>query len=894
VNNDRVSLINVEDEMRESYLAYAMSVIASRALPDVRDGLKPVQRRILYAMRDMGMTPDKQHRKSAGVIGEVLKNYHPHGDSSVYDALVRMAQDFTLRYPLIDGHGNFGSIDPDPPAAYRYTEARLARPAMDMLADIDKETVDFVPNFDNQGTEPVVLPARLPQLLINGSSGIAVGMATNIPPHNIGEICDAIVKVIEYSAGDAVGAGASRANAAPLAADDDASPSGSETLAGPDAGLWREILDIVKGPDFPTGGILMGREAIRTAYLTGRGSVPLRGKAEIIEEDGKTKILITEVPFQVSVNRILEAISDAHEEKRILGISRLDNESNRHGMRIVVQLSRSATPNVVLNQLYKQTPLQSSFAFNMLALVPATRSDGSPYVLAGSTQTQLEPKVLSLLDILRYFIEHRKDVIKRRTQYELGRARTRAHLLLGFLVALDNIDRVITIIRESDTVETAREHLISEPFALSDAFRRMARTTIDDDFRLSAEQAAAIVDMRLRTLVGLERQKIEDEHSELVTLIAQLEELLASDKMILDVVKTETLDVRKRFGDARKTPVEALEGELSIEDIIADTDVVITSTVGGYVKRVSVDTFRQQNRGGRGVVGIANLKKEDVVANFFVATTHQHVLFFTNKGRAYRLRAYEIPDSTRQARGTALVNLLTLPPGESVTAVFPIRDFEGDNNLVMVTRQGVIKKTKLEEFSNVRRNGLNAIGLDDADELLAVDLSDGTRDIILATHDGMAVHFNEKDVRPMGRNARGVRAITLAPGDTVVAMDVVEDDRREVLIVTSQAYGKRTPIDDYRHTSRGGKGVKAFSKRKEIGYVVDQILVRSDDELLLITSGNQVIRIPVDQIRRAGRSTMGVRLQRLGEGDEVIAIANLGQVSKRVADITGEEPVTPG
>jgi DNA gyrase subunit A len=899
VNNDRVSLINVEDEMRESYLSYAMSVIASRALPDVRDGLKPVQRRILYAMRDMGMTPDKQHRKSAGVIGEVLKNYHPHGDSSVYDALVRMAQDFTLRYPLIDGHGNFGSIDPDPPAAYRYTEARLARPAMDMLVDIDKETVDFVPNFDSQGTEPVVLPARLPQLLINGSSGIAVGMATNIPPHNIGEICDAIVKVIDHSTTDAAHA-AEMVDRSPVLAEPPASgdealrAAGAVNLSGPDAELWRELLEIVKGPDFPTGGILMGREAIRTAYLTGRGSVPLRGRAEIIEEDGKTKILITEVPFQVSVNRILEAISDAHEEKRILGITRLDNESNRHGMRIVVQLSRSATPNVVLNQLYKQTPLQSSFAFNMLALVPAMRADGSPYVLAGSTQTQLEPKVLSLLDILRYFIEHRKEVVTRRTRYELGRARTRAHLLLGFLVALDNIDRVITIIRESDTVDTAREHLIAEPFALSDAFRRMARTTIDDNFRLSAEQAAAIVDMRLRTLVGLERKKIEDEHTELVTLIAQLEELLASEKMILEVVKTETLDVRKRFGDARKTPVEALEGELSIEDIIADTDVVITSTVGGYIKRVSVDTFRQQNRGGRGVVGIANLKKEDVVANFFVATTHQHVLFFTNKGRAYRLRAYEIPDSTRQSRGTALVNLLTLPPGESVTAVFPITDFDGDNYLVMVTRQGVIKKTKLEEFSNVRRNGLNAIGLDDADELLGVDLSNGSRDIILATHDGMAVHFNETDVRPMGRNARGVRGITLAPGDTVVAMDVVEDDRREVLIVTSQAYGKRTPIDDYRHTSRGGKGVKAFAKEKEIGYVVDQILVRSDDELLLITSGNQVIRIPVDQIRRAGRSTKGVRLQRLAEGDEVIAIANLGQVSKRVADITGEEPVTPG
>ncbi|GAC1419587.1 MAG: DNA gyrase subunit A [Candidatus Velthaea sp.] len=856
MNNERISLIPVEDEMRESYLSYAMSVIASRALPDVRDGLKPVQRRILFAMREMGMTPDKQHRKSAGVIGEVLKTLHPHGDSSVYDALVRMAQDFTLRYPLIDGHGNFGSIDPDPPAAYRYTEARLARPALDMLVDIDKETVDFVPNFDNQGEEPVVLPAKLPQLLINGSSGIAVGMATNIPPHNVTEICNAIIALIDNAD----------------ATDDD-------------------IIDIVQGPDFPTGGILMGKEAIRQAYKTGRGSVALRGKAEIIEEKGKYKIVISEVPFQVSVNRILEAITDAHQEKRILGISRLDNESNRHGMRIVVELQRSATPNVVLNQLYKQTPLQSSFAFNMLALVPAKRDDGKPIGLPGAP-IPLEPKVLSLKNFLEHFITHRKEVVTRRTQYELRKAQERAHLLLGFLIALDNIDRVITIIRQSDTVEQAREALMNEPFALTDAFRRMARIEETGEYRIDLVQASAIVDMRLRTLVGLERQKLQNEHEELMKLIADYIDILDKPARVLAIVKTETLDIQKRHGDERKTPVEALEGELSIEDIIADTEVVVTSTVGGYIKRVSVDTFRQQNRGGRGVVGISNLKKEDVVQNFFVATTHQHILFFTNKGRAYRLRAYEIPDTTRQARGTALVNLLTLPPGEIVTAVFPIRDFEGDNNLVMVTRRGVIKKTKLDEFSNVRRSGLNAIGLDDDDELLGVDLSDGTRDIILATHDGMAVHFNEKDVRPMGRNARGVRAITLAPGDSVVAMDVVEDDRREVLIVTSHAFGKRTPIDDYRHTSRGGKGVKAFAKEKEIGHVVDQILVRPDDELLMMTSGNQVIRIAVDQIRRAGRSTKGVRLQRLAEGDEVIAIANLGQVSKRVADITGEE-VTP-
>ena len=863
MNNDsRMSAVAVEDEMRESYLSYAMSVIASRALPDVRDGLKPVQRRILYAMREMGMDHTKQHRKCAGVIGEVLKSYHPHGDSSVYDALVRMAQDFSLRYPLVDGHGNFGSIDPDPPAAYRYTEARLARIAAEMLADIDKETVDFVPNFDNQTEEPVVLPARLPQLLVNGSSGIAVGMATNIPPHNVGEICDAVAYLIEQD-----GTGAS----------DDQLDDG--------------LLERVHGPDFPTGGILLGREAIRQAYKTGRGSVALRGKAEIVEEKGRFRIVISEVPFQVSVNRILQAITDAHEEKQITGITALHNESNRKGMRIVVELHRNATPQVVLNQLYKQTPLQASFAFNMLALVPHRDAGGSMRQTTGAS-TPLEPQVMGLRALLQHFIAHRKDVVTRRATFDLRKARERAHLVEGFRVALDHIDRVIAIIRESDTVETARAALQAEPFALAEAFARMSGNAATDDFHFSELQAAAIVDMRLRTLVGLERQKLEDEHTQLRATIADLEDLLAKPARVLAVVKDETLELRKRFADERRTPVEALEGELAIEDIIADTDVVVTATVGGYIKRVSVDTFRAQNRGGRGVIGIANLKKEDVVRNFFMATTHQYVLFFTNKGRAFRLRAYEIPDSTRQARGTALVNLLTLPPGEVVTAVFPVRAFDTDEYLVMVTRKGVIKKTRLAEFENVRRNGLIAIGLDEGDELLAVDLSDGNRDILLATHDGMAVHFSETDVRAMGRPARGVKAITLTGGDEVVAMDVVEDGRNEVLIVTSQAFGKRTPIDEYRHTSRGGKGVKAFAKEKEIGHVVDQILVAPEDELLMITSANQVIRIAVNQIRRAGRSTKGVRLQRLAEGDEVIAITNLGQQTKRVADITGEEPVS--
>ena len=827
-NNDIISQINVEDEMRESYLSYAMSVIASRALPDVRDGLKPVQRRILFAMREMGMDPSKQHRKCAGIIGEVLKSYHPHGDSSVYDALVRMAQDFTLRYPLVDGHGNFGSIDPDSPAAYRYTEARLARPALELLADIDKETVPFVANFDNQGTEPSVLPGRLPQLLLNGSSGIAVGMATNIPPHNLNEIADAIAAVVDD----------------PMIGDDD-------------------LANIVTGPDFPTGGIIVGQETIREAYRTGRGSITMRGKAEIIEEKGRHKIVITEIPYQVYKSRIVEAIAEAHAEKRIQGIARLDDLTNRKGMKVVVELQKSATPNVVLNQLYKHTPLQTSFGFNMLALVPVgePRADGS---------VALEPQVLSLKQLLEHYIAHRKDVITKRTQYDLRKAQERAHLLEGYRIALDNIDEVIEIVRGSQTTEEARTRL-QERFALSDV------------------QANAIVDMRLRTLVGLERQKIEDEYQQLIKTIAELEDILRSPRRIAGIVKTEILDVKKKHGDERRTEIIPAENEFSMEALIPNTEVVVTYTVGGYIKRVSVDTFKTQNRGGRGVIGISNLKKEDVVRNFFITKTHDHVLFFTNKGRAYRLRGFEIPDTTRQARGTALVNLLTLPPGEYVTAVFPVTSFEGEFYMVMVTKNGVIKKTKLEEFSNVRRNGLNAINLDENDELLAVDLSNGTRDIILGTVEGMAVHFNEKDVRPMGRNARGVKAMTLEKKDSIVAMDVIEDERREVLLVTTKAFGKRTPIDDYRHTSRGGKGVKAFAKeREDIGRVVEQILVAPDDEILMITSSNQVIRLRVSEIRKAGRSTKGVRLQRLSEGDEVIAITNLGQQASQITGITGE------
>ena len=822
--------------MRESYLSYAMSVIASRALPDVRDGLKPVQRRILYAMREMNMTPDKQHRKCAGVIGEVLKSYHPHGDSSVYDALVRLAQDFTLRYPLIDGHGNFGSIDGDPPAAYRYTEARLARISLEMLADIDKDTVDFVPNFDNQGTEPVVLPGRLPQLLVNGSSGIAVGMATNIPPHNVGEISDAIAFMV-----------------------DNATESEEFVENG--------LLDIVHGPDFPTGGTVLGREVIRNAYRTGRGSVAMRGRAEIVEDGSRTKIVISEVPFQVTTERLKIAIVEAYNEKTIAGISNVTDETNRKtGIRIVIDLQRSASPNVVLNQLYKHTPLQSTFGFNMLALVPV------PTSIEGAIP-KLEPQVLGLRAMLAHFIAHRSEVITRRTKYDLAKAEARVHILEGFRIALDNIDEVIRIIRESPSTDVARESLMTH-------------------FALSVLQANAILDMRLRTLTGLERQKIEDEYNELLALIADLKDILAKPERIRAIIKSDALDIKKRFGDERRTQLLAAEDELNILDVIPDAPVVITSTLGGYVKRVSVDTFRAQNRGGRGVTGISNLKREDVVQNFFMATTHQYVLFFTNKGRAYRLRAYEVPDSTRQSRGTALVNLLTLPPGESVSAVFPITNFEDAKYLVMVTRRGVIKKTMLSEFANVRRSGLNAISLDEGDELLAVDLSSGERNIILATREGMATQFSETDVRSMGRNARGVRAITLAEDDLVVAMDVEETERREVFIVTSSGFGKRTPLDEYRHIGRGGKGVKAFAKDKGIGVVVDQMLVKPEDDVLLITSANQVIRLNVaEQVRKVGRGAKGVRLVKLEDGAEVIAVTNLGEQSKQIESITGEPPV---
>ena len=803
--SDRVLTVNVEDEMRTSYLDYAMSVIVARALPDVRDGLKPVHRRILYAMAQLGLSPDKPHRKSAGTVGEVLKNYHPHGDVSVYDALVRMAQDFSLRYPLINGHGNFGSIDGDPPAAMRYTESRLGPMALEMLADIDRETVDFVPNYDSSTREPALLPARLPNLLVNGSSGIAVGMATNIPPHNLTEICDAAIALIEDKDLD----------------DDD-------------------LLKIVTGPDFPTGALILGREGIRQSYLTGRGSITLRSKHDFEEmRGGRQAIIISEIPFQINKSRLLESIAEMVANKKTAGIADLRDESDRKGMRIVIELRRDVSAQLVLNQLYKHTPLQASFGVNNVALV-----DG-------------QPRTLTLREMVQEYVKHRKVVVTRRAQYDLRKAKERAHILEGYRIALEHLDAVIKLIRASQTTEEARAGLMKK-------------------FELTEIQANAILDLRLQRLVALERQKIEDEYIQLLKTIAGLEELLRSERRIYAAVKEEINVLKKRFGDKRRTQIVEAEGEFAIEDLIPDQPVVITATAGGYIKRQNVDTFRAQNRGGRGISGLA-LKKEDVVRFLFSATTHQHVLFFSNRGRVYRLRAHEIPDASRQARGTNLVNLLTLPPGETITAVMPVRKLKTEEFLVMVTKKGFIKKTTLTEFGNVRRSGLIAIVLMPGDELLSVALTNGKAELLLATTGGYAIRFDESKVRPMGRASRGVRAVKLGSRDFVRAMDVVSKDRREVLVITTKGYGKRTKIDQYRKTNRGGKGVKAFQKSAKNGEIVEQLLVKPDDEIMLISSKGVVIRTKVFQIRETGRAAQGVRVMKLDEGDVVTGAANVGQ-----------------
>jgi DNA gyrase subunit A len=818
LTDGKIVPIVLEKEMKQSFLAYAMSVIVDRALPDVRDGLKPVHRRILYGMYESGTTPDKPYRKSARIVGDVMGRYHPHGDAAIYDSMVRMAQDFSYRHMLVDGHGNFGSVDGDPPAAMRYTEVRMAKLSMEMLADIDKKTVDFKPNFDESMEEPVVLPSRFPNLLVNGSAGIAVGMATNIPPHNLGEVIDGAVLLID-------------------------NPEAEE----------KELLKLIKGPDFPTAGIILGREGIRNAYLTGRGSIKVRSRVTIEEMGGsKHRILVSEIPYQVNKARLIEQIAALVREKTIDGITDLRDESDRTGMRIVIELRRDVNPNIVLNQLYKHTAMQQSFGVIMLVLV------------------NNEPKILTLREILRYYLEHQREVVTRRTQYDLAKAQDRAHILEGLRIALDHIDEVINLIRASRTVEIAREGLMST-------------------FGLSEKQAQAILEMRLQRLTGLERDKIEAEYAELLKLISYYQELLADVHKLMTVVKQEMLAIKEKFSDPRRTEITAAEGEeLTAEDLIAEEDIVVTMTHFGYIKRMPVNTYRNQRRGGRGSSGIST-KEEDFVEHFFTTSTHETILFFTNRGRVYQLKGHEIPEVGRQARGSAIVNLIQVNPGERVNALIPIREFDPKCFLFMGTRSGVVKKTSLEEFQNIRKGGLNAINLDEDDELIDVKLTDGHQEIIMVTQKGLTIRFPDTDARPISRSARGVKGITLGPDDLVVGMDTIKE-HAELLVITSAGIGKRTDLDEYRVQARGGKGIKVMKLTAKHGPVVGIKIVQENDEVMVITAEGVVIRTSVNNISKTGRDTQGVKIMKLDASDRVVALARvLGEEDKDEKDEAEKE-----
>lgn len=796
----RVLPVNIEDEMKNSYIDYAMSVIVMRALPDVRDGLKPVHRRILYAMHEAGMAANKPYKKSARIVGEVLGKYHPHGDSSVYDAIVRMAQPFSTRYPLVDGHGNFGSIDGDSAAAMRYTEVRMSRFAEEMLEDIEKDTVEYVPNYDESLKEPKVLPAKFPNLLVNGSSGIAVGMATNIPPHNLSEVIDGLVMMID----------------------------------NPEVTI-KDLMLAIKGPDFPTAGLILGREGIRQAYATGRGSIKMRAQARIEKmSNGKHRIIVTEIPYQVNKAKLIENIADLVHTKIIDGITDLRDESDRSGMRIVIELRRDVQPDVILNQLYKHTKLQDSFGVIMLALV-----DG-------------HPKVLNLKQVLEYYLEHQKDVLIRRTNFELKKAKDRAHILEGLKIALDHLDAVIKTIRESNTVD-------------------IARTALINNFGLSEKQAQAILEMRLQRLTGLERQKIEQEYIDILETIAYLEGLLADEHKIMEVIKEELLDVKKRFGDERRTVITSDVSKLDVEDLIAEEDVVITLTHYGYIKRLPMDTYRSQKRGGRGVTGMGT-KEEDFVEHIFVATTHHNLLFFTNRGRVYRLKAYEVPEASRTAKGTAIINLIPLEQSEKITAVIPIKEFSENKCLFMATQKGIVKKSELTDFDTTRKGGLIAILLDDDDELIGVRLTNGDQHIILGTNNGLSIRFSEKEVRIMGRSARGVYGIRLKDDDRVVGMDTVKKGG-DLLTVTAEGYGKRTPVDEYREQKRGGHGIINTKVTDKTGPVIGLKVVYPDQDLILITSEGIVIRIEINEISVIGRNTQGVTLMKTSQNDKVVAMA---------------------
>ena len=792
---------DIEDEMKTAYIDYAMSVIVSRALPDVRDGLKPVHRRILYTMYEDGLTSDKPYRKSATTVGDVLGRYHPHGDSSVYDAMVRMAQTFSLRYPLIDGHGNFGSIDGDGAAAYRYTEARMSKIAEIMLTDIEKNTVDFMPNFEDRLQEPTVLPAKIPALLVNGSSGIAVGMATNIPPHNLTEVINGIIKIID---------------------DDNVTDE--------------QLMQIIKGPDFPTGGMILGREAIKQAYTTGKGKITVRAEAEIEEmSNGKQKIIVTSLPYQVNKAKLIENIANLVKEKRIEGISELRDESDReNAVRIHIGLKKDANARVVLNQLYKNTQMQDTFGVIMLALV-----DG-------------QPRILTLRQCLDYYIDHRKGVILRRTQFELDKALARAHILEGLKIALDNIDEVINIIRSS--YDDAKERLM-ERFGLSDI------------------QAQAILDMRLKTLSGLQREKIEEEYNELMKLIAHLREILGSEKLVFEIIKEELTEVKEKYGDERLTKIVAAEGEFNEEDLIKEEQMVVALTHFGYIKRMPIDTYRSQKRGGKGISGIST-REEDFVKQIFTTSTHDTVLFFSNKGKLYRLRGYEIPEAGRTAKGTAIVNLLSLDAGEKISAVIPISDFEDSKYLLMATKNGLIKKTPLQEYNSSRKTGLLAITLKDDDELIDVRLTDGQDNVVLVTEKGLCITFDEKDVRPVGRSAQGVLGIRLDEDDTVIGMESIVSNNKGVtlLAITENGFGKRTELDEYRVQNRGGRGVITYKITPKTGNIVGIRMAKEDDDVMLITNSGTIIRINVKDVSILGRATQGVTLMRTNENEKVVSI----------------------
>lgn len=794
--------VDIEAEMKKSFISYAMAVIINRALPDVRDGLKPVHRRILYSMIELSLSPDKPHRKSARIVGDVLGKYHPHGDTAVYQSMVRMAQDFSTRYMLVDGHGNFGSVDGDSPAAMRYTEARLSKIAMELIVDIDKETVDYYPNFDETLLQPSVMPARYPNLLVNGSSGIAVGMATNIPPHNLGEVIDGVVALID----------------------------------NPEITI-EELITIIKGPDFPTGGTIMGREGIREAYHTGRGRIITRAKTDIEPLTvNRSTIIVSEIPYQVNKARLIEKIAELVREKKVEGISDIRDESDRSGMRIVIELKKDVNASIVLNFLYKHTQLQETFGVIMLALV-----DG-------------EPKVLNVKQMLYYYVEHQKDVIVRRTRYDLNKAEARSHILGGLIIALDHIDAVINLIRSSQTVQIAREGLMN-------------------NFNLSDKQAQAILDMRLQRLTGLEREKIEAEYQEIQRSIAYYKSILDNEYMVLRIIKEEILIIKTKYNDKRRTQIEAIANEINMEDLIQEENVVITLTHFGYIKRLPSDTYRSQRRGGRGIAALST-REEDFVEQLLTTSTHQNMMFFTSLGKVFQIKAYEVPEAGRHAKGTAIVNLLQLDGGEKITAVIPVEENLEGYYLVMATHKGIIKKTKLKEFQNIRKGGLFAMNLRNEDELMGVLLTDGTREIIMGTHNGFSIHFHEDDVRSMGRTAQGVRGIRLRKNDYVVDIGLV-NDKAEVLIVSEKGYGKRTSIEEYRLQTRGGKGVYTLKITEKTGCLAGLKVVTDEDDIMLISSDGTIIRMDVNSISSIGRNTQGVTLMRIEEGNSVVSVTRV-------------------